>query len=98
MNLTSKQRAGLRSLANTLDTTLQIGKEGLTDNVLKTIEAYLAANELMKMRVLETASSSASEMCALVCEKVNAIPVQVIGTRIVVFRRSSKPENRRIQL
>jgi len=98
MNLTSKQRASLRSLANTLDTTLQIGKEGLTEGVIKTIEYYLEANELMKIRVLETAFSSAAEMCRMVCEAVGASPVQVIGSRFVIFRRSSKPENRSIEL
>jgi RNA-binding protein len=66
--------------------------------VLKTIETYLEANELMKIRVLETAASSASEMCSQVCEVTEASPVQVIGARFVVFRRSSKPENRKIAL
>ena len=53
--LTSKQRAHLRSLANGIDTILQIGKEGVTENVLRHADDALTARELIKGRVLETA-------------------------------------------
>lgn len=55
MELTSKQRAQLRALANGLDTILQIGKEGIGDNVIQQANEALEARELIKCRVLESA-------------------------------------------
>ena len=55
MELTSKQRAQLRGLANGLDTILQIGKEGIGDNLVQQANEALEARELIKGRVLESA-------------------------------------------
>jgi RNA-binding protein len=98
MELTGKQRAYLRSLANTLETTHQIGKEGLSESVVRSMADYLDAHELIKVRVLETAPDSARAMCELACERTGAAPVQVIGSRFVLFKRSSNLKNRKIQL
>ena len=53
MELTSKQRAQLRGLANSLDTILQVGKDGIGDNLIKQADDALEARELIKGRVLE---------------------------------------------
>ena len=50
--ITSKQRAELRSKANELDTTLMVGKEGITDALLAELDRQLEARELVKGKVL----------------------------------------------
>ena len=98
MELSGKQRAALRSLANTLETTHQIGKEGLGENSIKSFSDYLEVHEIMKVRVLETAPNSARELCDLACEALGAAPVQVIGMRFVIFRPSASEKNRKIKI
>ena len=88
--LTSKQRASLRAEANSLDTILQIGKGGINENLLKQLDDALEAREMIKIRVLETSLLSAKEACGLICENIDAEPVQCIGTKIVLFRRNEK--------
>ena len=61
MDLTSKQRAQLRGLANGIDTILIVGKEGIGDNLVKQANDALEARELIKGRVLENALMSARE-------------------------------------
>ncbi len=94
--LTSKQRAALRSLANTMQPLFQVGKGGVTDEVCAAADTALEARELIKMSVLETAGVTAREAADLISEKVGADVVAVIGRRFVMFRRSEKPENRKI--
>ena len=96
--ITTKQRAYLRSLANELEPTTQIGKGGLGENGIKTVENALEAHELVKLTVLETCPAAPKEIMASLCETLGCEPVQVIGRRVVVYRRSSKEENRRIVL
>lgn len=90
MALNSKQRAKLRALANTTETIFQIGKGGITDAVVKQTEQALAARELIKLRVLESSLMSPREACGELCEVLAAEPVQVIGTRFVIYRRNDK--------
>ena len=90
MPLTSKQRAKLRALANTTETIFQIGKGGITDAVVRQTEQALAARELIKLRVLESAFMTPREACNQLCEKLDAEPVQVIGTRFVIYRKDPK--------
>lgn len=94
--LTSKQRAGLRKLANSIDTIFQIGKDGVGENQINQISDALEARELVKIRVLENALLTPREACDIVCEATGAQPVQTIGTRFVIYRRSEK--NPRIEL
>ena len=88
--LTSKQRAYLRSLANTLPTIGQIGKEGVTDNVIQSAADALKAREMIKLRVLETSLMTAREACTELCEALDAEPVQCIGTRFVIYKPNSE--------
>ena len=100
MELTSKQRAQLRGMANTMDTILQIGKDGLTDNLIKQADDTLEARELIKGRVLDNnleydARSAADALAKATRSEV----VQVIGTKFVLYRTShSKPKEKRIEL
>ena len=99
MELTSKQRAQLRGLANTLDTILQVGKEGITENLVKQADDALEARELIKCRVLENSMLTAREACRELCVLTRSEPVQVIGTKFVLYRRShTVPADKRIEL
>ncbi len=84
--LTSKQRAYLRGLANTIPATQQIGKEGVTESVAQQLEMELKAKELVKIKVLETAMLTAREASELLCEATGAQPVQCIGARLVLYK------------
>ncbi len=88
--ITTKQRAQLRGLANTMDTILQIGKAGITDTLLKQVDDALTARELIKMRVLENAPVFSREAAVELAEKLNADVVQVIGTRFSLYRKNQK--------
>ena len=88
--LTSKERAELRSKANTLDTTLMVGKGGVTEMVIAEAENQLTARELVKGKVLEGAFMSPREVSDAICEATGADGVAVIGTNFVIYRFSEK--------
>lgn len=88
--LNSKQRAKLRSIANTISATTIMGKDGLTDTVLAQIDRELTARELVKVSVLETAEASARDYLIESAEKLKAEQVCFIGKKFVLYRRSNK--------
>ena len=100
MDLTSKQRAQLRGLANGIDTIVQIGQDGIGENLVKQADDALEARELIKGKVLENnleydARTAAEELAKATRSEV----VQVIGTKFVLYREThSKPKEKRIQL
>ena len=100
MDLTSKQRAQLRGLANSIGTILLIGKEGIGENLIKQADDALEARELIKGKVLDNnldydARTAAEELARATRSEV----VQVIGTKFVLYREThSKPKEKRIQL
>ena len=96
--ITTKQRAYLRSLANSIEPTTQIGKFGIGETVIDTVSKALEAHELVKLTVLETCPESPKEAMVSLCEALGCEAVQVIGRKVVIYRRSSKEENRRIVL
>ena len=99
--LTSKQRAYLRSLANSIDTILMVGKGGLSEQIYKTADDALTARELIKGKVLETCELSVREVADTIAAEINADVVQVIGTKFVLYRKNEDepkivlPKNRR---
>ena len=95
--LTSKERAELRGQANTLETTLIIGKSGITDTVIAEADNQLTARELVKGKVLEGALLSPREACDAICEATGADGVAVIGTKFVIYRFSEKLQEERNQ-
>lgn len=88
--LTSKQRSELRSEANTLDTTLMVGKDGVTQSVIAEAARQLEARELVKGRVLETALMTSREACDSLCEALQADGIQCIGSKFVLYKKSEK--------
>ena len=95
--LTSKERADLRSQATTLDTTLMVGKGGVTDSVIAEADNQLTARELVKGKVLEGAMMTPREVCDEICEATGAEGVAVIGTKFVIYRFSEKLQAERNQ-
>ena len=100
MDSTSKQRAQLRGLANGIDTILQVGKDGIGENLIKQADDALEAREIIKGKVLDNnldydARTAAEELARATRSEV----VQVIGTKFVLYREPhSKPKEKRIQL
>lgn len=84
--LNSKQRAYLRSLANTIDTILIVGKGGISDQVIKQADDALTAREIIKGKALENSETNSRETAEIIAEKVNADVVQVIGSKFVLYR------------
>ena len=95
--LTSKERAELRAQANALDTTLMVGKGGVTEAVIAEAETQLEARELVKGKVLEGAMMSPREVSDEICEATGADGVAVIGTKFVIYRLSEKLQKERNQ-
>ena len=95
--LTSKERAELRAQANTLDTTLMVGKSGITDTLIAEADNQLTARELVKGKVLEGALLSPREASDAICEATGADGVSVIGTKFVIYRFSEKLQAERNQ-
>ncbi len=89
--LTSKQRAKLRGLASKEDTVFQMGKEGITENFIKAVDAALAARELIKFKVLENAMVDRRAAAEEVAKATDSIVVTVIGTKIVLYRPANPP-------
>ena len=86
--LTSKQRAELRSQANTLETTLMVGKDGVTEAVIEEADKLLTARELIKGKVLETAFMTAREVSDEICQATGADGVSCVGNKFVIYRFS----------
>ena len=94
--MTSKQRAMLRSMANTMETILYIGKDGIVSGTVKQASDALEAREIIKCAVQQGSPLSAREALTALCAELGAEPVQCIGRRFVLYRPSS--ENPRIVL
>ena len=86
--MTGKQRAYLRSLANTLESKYQFGKGDISENFITQINDALEANELIKISVLETSPLSPRELCDELCRLCSAEGIQVIGSKVVLYKES----------
>lgn len=94
--LTSKQRAYLRSLAQSLDTIFQIGKGGITEETCTQIENALEARELIKARVLDNSGYTARDAAEEIAENIGCEVVQCVGSKFVLYKESTK--KKRIEL
>lgn len=89
--MTSKERAELRAKANPLEPIFQIGKEGISENLIAQLDDALDARELLKVRIhLETAPMKPREFAAELSEALGAEIIQVIGGIIVIYRKADK--------
>lgn len=88
--MTSKQRAYLRGLANTLTAIFQVGKGGISDVLIEQLDNALEARELIKISVLETAPESVKELAEEIAESTNSVVVQTVGNKITLYRPKKK--------
>ena len=88
--ITSKQRAYLRSMANDLPAIMQVGKGGISENLLKTLSDALEAKELIKLHVLENSGEAPKEIVNTLAEMLEAEAVGAVGRKIVLYRASEK--------
>ena len=94
--ITTKERAILKGIAVNLSPIMQIGKEGLTDNVLNQIDEMLFNREIIKINILKNCDFNAKEAISIICEKINCEPVQAIGNKIVIYKHSNKKDIKHI--
>lgn len=95
--LTSKERAELRARANTLETTLIVGKGGISPALLEDVQIQLDNRELVKGKVLETAMLTPREASDAICQATGADGVSVVGNKFVIYRFSEKLREQRNQ-
>ena len=88
--MTGKERAVLRAQANKLQPIFQIGKGGVSDNLLKQLDEALEARELIKITILESAYEDTRELCNEIAKELGAEPIQAIGSKFVLYRKSTK--------
>lgn len=86
--LKGKQRAYLRKLANQVPALYQIGKDGVTENVIKQLDEALEARELIKVHILDSALLETRETSDLLAKELGAEGVQSIGSKFVLYRKS----------
>ncbi len=96
--LTSKQRAHLRSIAQSYNPVFYIGKLGITDEIINQLEHAINARELIKIGVQESCEYNAREAADIIAPELNAEVVAVIGRKFVLWRRSRDPKKRVIEL
>ena len=89
---TSKQRAHLKSLASTLKPIAQVGKEGISENLLVSLSQALEAHELIKINLLPTAGEDGENLAANLADLLHAEVVAVIGRKAIFYRRSSRKD------
>ena len=96
--MTTKQRAALRAMCNTLEPVLHIGKDGITDNLVKQCWDALEARELIKVTVQRNAPfESTRQACDALCARVHAEPVQTIGGRFSIYRQAREHSKIRLE-
>jgi RNA-binding protein len=95
--LTGKQRKFLRGEAHSLSPVVQIGQNGLTDNVIESINTALEARELIKIKFVDFKDEK-KEISKEIEEKTKAEVVGTIGHIIILFRQSKNSKNQKIDL
>ena len=94
--LTSKQRAKLKSVGTEIDALYQMGKNEVDENYVIQINSALDAKEIIKIKVLENSAYTAKEAAGILAEKTDSEVVQVIGSKVILYRKSRKPEKREL--
>ena len=95
--MTSKQRSHLKSIAANLDPIFQLGKGGISENMVKSISDAPEARELIKINVLTNAEEDARSLAAELAVTLRAECVAVIGRKVILYRRSSRKDFKHIE-
>ncbi len=89
--LTPQDRAKLKGIASTQKDLCYIGQNNLTDNVVEQIRLNLFAHELIKIKVQKGAENTTLELAEMLCEKLDCETVAVIGSKILLYKETTKP-------
>ncbi|MEY8462977.1 ribosome assembly RNA-binding protein YhbY [Streptococcus merionis] len=98
MTLTSKQRAFLNSQAHNLKPIVQIGKNGLTDEIKTSVRNALDARELIKLTLLQNTDEDIHEVAEILEDEIGVDTVQKIGRILILYKQSAKKENRKLSV
>ncbi len=93
--MTSKERAELRTQAMKLDSIFQIGKSSLTPQIVEAVRDALKARELVKVSVLKNCADDPGELAGILSERTGSQIVQVIGKKIVLYKKNPEKEEKR---
>lgn len=96
--ITTKQRAYLRGIGNTLTPIFQIGKGGIEENFLIQVSQALEKREIIKIKVLENSGLDSREASDTICKAVKCEGIQAIGNKIVIYKQAKNIKNRKIEL
>ena len=88
--MTSKQRAYLMSLANSIDAIFNIGKSSITPEIIEGLDAALEKRELIKVAVLKNCADDPHEIAQLISERTHSEVVKVIGKKMIFYREAKK--------
>ena len=94
---TSKERARLRAIASTEDTIMQVGKNGINDNLIKSLSDALDKREIIKISVLDNSPDDVKEVGVALAKALKAEFITAIGKKVVLYRYSKKPGIRHIE-
>lgn len=94
--ITTKERAKLRKLAQNMDPVVQIGKGGISDPVIESVGLVLEKRELVKIRLLNNSGVDTDEAMDVLCDGLNADPVQKIGNILVIYKFSKKKDAKHV--
>lgn len=90
--MTSKQRSNLKSIAATLKPIAQVGKEGISENLVKSLSDALEAHELIKVNLLPASGDDGENLAENLADLLGAEVVAVIGRKAIFYRRSSRKD------
>lgn len=90
MEITSKQRAYLKSLANGIDPIFQVGKASLTPEFTASVNDAFNTRELLKIAVLKNCADDPKELAQIIAERTHSNVVQVIGKKIILYKPDKK--------
>ena len=94
--LTGSQKKYLRGLAHHQKPVVQLGKNGLTDSVLQSIDEALDIHELIKVRIAD--SGRKKELSQEIADRTDSSWVGLVGYVVTLYRRQPDPEKRTIEL
>lgn len=86
LNLGSDERRTLRARAHSLHPVVSISRNGLSEAVVKEINASLTSHELIKIRIYNEDREARESFLTALCERLEAAPVQHIGKLLVIWR------------
>lgn len=88
--INTKQRAYLRSLAQTMQPIFQVGKNGITDALIKDLTDALDVRELIKITILNTVPGDKKEIAQELAFKTSSEFIQLIGNKLTLYKRNNK--------